>query len=108
MHSLTEFVKSPFSLHLDNDVYESSSLYKELSRIVERKTREGELETFKVSPNQVYEFGWWDVHRGTFSTGREWRYFIRVTESNFLPPNKDLNDVIRTQSQVYAPEEFGW
>ena len=107
-HCLTEFLAEPVTLDIPDEVATSTNLYKWMSRKVQQKVGEGELETFHLDPCQVYEFGWWDIHRGIFSTGREWRYLIRVTESDSLPPRTDLNEVIRTQHNVYAPEEFGW
>lgn len=54
------------------------------------------------------EFDWWDIHTGVISKGKEWRYLIRVCESDYYEPQKDLREVIRMQSQVYSPHNFGW
>lgn len=64
---------------------------------------------FRVSPScQVVTWDWWNIHRGVVATKKEWRYLIRVTESDFLAPDTDLRKVIRTQQQVYASQAFGW
>ena len=57
---------------------------------------------------RVLEFDWWDIHRGVEATAHEWRYFIRVAETDVAEPERDLRKVIRTQHQVYAPKDFGW
>jgi hypothetical protein len=56
----------------------------------------------------VMEFDWWDIHTGVIATKKEWRFLIRVTESDYYEPQKDLREVIRCQSQVYSPYNFGW
>lgn len=56
----------------------------------------------------VYEFAWWDLHRGMAASKDMWRYFIRVMETDHLAPKTDLRSVIRTQQQVYVPLEYGW
>ena len=50
-------------------------------------------------------FGSFSLHRGSMSTGRGWRLFVRITESDHYEP---LNE-IRTQTQVYIQDEAnGW
>lgn len=62
----------------------------------------------KLSSCTVIEFDWWDIHTGVIATGNEWRFLIRVCESDYYEPRKDLREVIRIQSQVYSPTNFGW
>jgi len=38
----------------------------------------------------------------------EWRFLIRVTESDIQEPKKDLRDIIRTQQQGYMTINFCW
>lgn len=57
---------------------------------------------------QVIEFDWWDIHTGVIAAKKEWRYLIRVCESDYYRPQQDLRQVIRMQSQVYSPADFGW
>ncbi len=54
------------------------------------------------------EFDWWDIHTGIIAKEKEWRYLIRVCESDYYEPQKDLREVIRLQSQVYSPFNFSW
>lgn len=91
-----------------------TSLYATMSEQVRESRGEGGARTwaprqFQFAPScTVVEWDWWNVHRGVPATLREWRYLIRVTETDFLPPDTDLRRVIRTQQQVYAPATFGW
>lgn len=64
--------------------------------------------TIRAPSCQVVEFDWWDIHQGVVATKKEWRYLIRVMETDFCEPERDLRNVIRTQQQVYAPIDFGW
>ena len=57
---------------------------------------------------RIVEFDWWNIHQGVVATKKEWRYLIRVMETDMAEPERDLRNVIRTQQQVYAPMNFGW
>lgn len=65
----------------------------------------------KESPScTAIEWDWWHLHSAKLATKREFRFLIRVTESNYHAPQpvNKLNDIIRTQQMVYTPMEFGW
>jgi hypothetical protein len=62
----------------------------------------------QVNYDEVIEFDWWNIHRATPATTPGWRFLIRVTESDYLEPFTNLRDIMRTQQQVYVPENFGW
>jgi hypothetical protein len=103
----TEFIEED-SIDLEVQNGCDHDLYRKISKEVNEKVKRYELKTVKLWPNTVYEFDWWRVHRAPIATRREWRYLIRVTESDWYTPKTDLEDVIRKQSQVYAPMEYGW
>lgn len=56
----------------------------------------------------VWEWDWWTLHTATPATKNEWRFLIRVTETDYSEPESNLRNIIRTQSNVYVPESFGW
>lgn len=66
---------------------------------------------FRFAPSCApVEWDWWNLHQGVLATKREWRFLIRVTESDYhepLPPSR-LAEIIRTQQMIYTPLEFGW
>ncbi len=107
---LTKFINKPIMLDIPDKP--SFDVYTMMSGAVNKMVYEDP----NVDPNlvasipscTVMEFDWWDVHTGVIATKKEWRYLIRVTETDFLEPQKDLREVIRTQSQVYSPYNFGW
>jgi hypothetical protein len=74
----------------------------------ERAVRQANPPAITVPSCAVVEFDWHDLHTGVIATHVEWRYLIRVTETDYLQPCSDLRRVIRTQQNVYIPTEFGW
>lgn len=89
----------------------SSDLYSWISSQVEKKTRWGtpDLGVYDSPDAQVMEWDWWEIHSAQRARAPGWRYLIRVTESDYLEPQKDLRLVLRNQQQVYLPTEiFGW
>lgn len=84
------------------DVYEIMSAY------VHDAVKKNPAITKQVPSATVVEFDWWNIHSGVIATSKEWRFLIRVCESDYYEPQKDLREVIRMQSQVYAPHNFGW
>lgn len=99
---LTQFVAQPLRLHIP--VEPSATLY----AIISKATRRRNPSTETVQSCQVVEFDWHDLHTGVVATATEWRYLIRVTETDYLPPCRDLRQVIRVQQNVYSPTDFGW
>lgn len=95
-----EFVREPLALDAPHD----DTLYKSISEQV--NTIKPLVD--KVAKGEIWEFDWWTLHRATPAIKRSWRYLIRVTESDNIPPRDDLNKMIRSHSQVYMPAEFGW
>lgn len=103
---LTEFIRQP--VELDVPAEPSTSLYGMVNRQVREKVAAGELEVVTAPACTPIEFDWFDIHRGVEATKHEWRYLIRVTETDHMPPQTDLRQIIRTQQQVYVPTDFGW
>lgn len=82
-----------------------SSLYEHITREVNAL----DPPVLEIPSCAVVRWGWWDLHRAKAAQSREWRYLIRVTETDHRAPKTDLRDVLRTQQQVYVPSEaFGW
>lgn len=104
---LTEIVKDRnIELHVPNAP--STRLYKDLDMQVKRGVENGTLTAEEVPSCTAVEFDWWDLHTGKEATKHEWRYLIRVTETDYMPPQTNLRDIIRTQQNVYLPHNFGW
>lgn len=103
----TEFVTED-NVELQTPDGTNHDLYRLMTREVNDKIRKGHLGVTQIEPNTVYEFDWWRMHRAPAATVREWRYLVRVTESDWYAPTTNKEDLIRKQSQVYIPLEYGW
>lgn len=104
---LTEFIRRPVSLHVPDEP--SPVLYKMVNDQIEQLIETDEWTTVSMIPScTVWEWDWWTLHRGVKANHHEWRYLIRVTETDHMEPQTDLRQILRTQIQVYVPESFGW
>ena len=103
---LTQYINRPMSIYIPEqpsyDVYSIMSSY-----VREQVNLQPNLVSTMPSCT-VMEFDWWNIHTGVVATKKEWRYLIRVCESDYYEPRKDLREVIRMQSQIYSPADFGW
>jgi hypothetical protein len=100
---LTDFCNEPLDLEVPAEP--TSDLYADISK----QMNELAPSTWRIPSCRAVEWGWWDLHTAIRATKREWRFLIRVTETNYRPPKTDLRDVLRTQQQVYVESaEFGW
>lgn len=105
----TEFLRTPVSLEIPSDP--STELYAWITRDVNAQLSSGSIDLasiWTVPTCTMVEWDWWQLHRAIQATVREWRFLIRITETDFLPPERDLRRVLRKQAQVYAPADFGW
>lgn len=85
------------------------NLYAGISSQVCEMDNKGLLDTYEAPDGQVVEWDWWELHTAQQARAAGWRYLIRVTETDYLEPQKDLRLVLRNQQQVYLPtEKFGW
>uniref|UniRef100_UPI003D4A2A1F hypothetical protein n=1 Tax=Escherichia coli TaxID=562 RepID=UPI003D4A2A1F len=85
------------------------NLYAGISSQVCVMDDKGFLDTYDAPDGQVVEWDWWELHTAQQARAPGWRYLIRVTETDYLEPQKDLRLVLRNQQQVYLPtEKFGW
>jgi hypothetical protein len=84
------------------------NLYSMINDQVRKKVAANELSVMSAPTCTPIEFDWYDLHRGTLATKHEWRFLIRVTETNHMQPQTDLRKIMRTQQQVYVPTNFGW
>ncbi|QEG12118.1 hypothetical protein OMEGA_50 [Klebsiella phage vB_KaeM_KaOmega] len=85
------------------------NLYAGISSQVCEMDNKGLLDTYNAPDGQVVEWDWWELHTAQQARAPGWRYLIRVTETDYLEPQKDLRLVLRNQQQVYLPtEKFGW
>lgn len=105
---LTDFLGETMSLDVPEEP--TNELYKLLS-----DQMNGLLEDPVMAPRirrliscRVLEWDWWDLHTAIPAGKHEWRFLIRVTETDYRAPKTDLRDVLRSQQQVYVPESFGW
>ena len=102
---LTRFISRPIELDLKDKNYD---LYADMSNQIQALVKDNKIDSVEMPSCRVVEFDWWDIHTGVIATKHEWRYLIRVCESDFYEPQQDLRKVIRLQSQVYSPDNFGW
>lgn len=103
---LTEFMHDPLTLDVPDRP--STALYKTVTEQVDAHVKAAPLSAIPCNSCQVTTWDWWNLHRGVAATKHEWRFLIRVTETDYFAPQTDLRKIIRTQQQVYAPVEFGW
>lgn len=89
------------SFHIPDTALQSDSVYRECHREIMRI----KPSNFAARPGNFVTFGSLSFHRGSIATGRGWRLFVRITESDHYEP---MNE-IRTQTQVYLfSEANGW
>jgi hypothetical protein len=86
----------------------SHDVYSVMSNNVRERTELQPNISSPIASCTVVEFNWWDIHTGVIAAKKEWRYLIRVCESDYYEPRSDLREIIRMQSQVYSPADFGW
>lgn len=102
---LTEFINKPLEIELPEEP--TSDLYKILNKQVEELPNLKDL-IYTIPSCQFLTWDWWDIHRAVQATKHEWRFLIRVAETNTLEPLTNPRDFIRTQETVYLPYNFGW
>lgn len=104
---LTEFVEGR-DIVLDVPSEPSTKLYSSVSKQMRDKISKGELTSYPIASCTAVSWDWWELHTGVQATKHEWRFLIRVTETNIQPPKTKLRDIIRTQQQIYSPVVLGW
>lgn len=104
---LTQFIKER-GFEIDVPESPSTKLYQMMSSQVNDKIASGELTPYEAPSCTPVMWDWWEVHTGVPAKQHEWRFLIRVTETDIQEPKTDLRDIIRTQQQGYMPMEFGW
>lgn len=104
----TVFMKDR-NVSLKVPVKPTADLYKNISEQCALLRSEDKIETFEIIPGIIYEWDWWELHTAQASRSAGWRYLIRVTETDYLEPQKDLNQIFRKQQQVFlTSDKFGW
>jgi hypothetical protein len=103
---LTQFMKEPLILDckMGSETY---NLYEDVNHQISQIDYNN-LDIVAIPSCQVLTWDWWNLHRGIQAIKHEWRYLIRVTETDHMQPQTDLRQILRTQIQVYVPESFGW
>lgn len=114
---LTDFLSRPIAMSLTvpslpskrHDIYKIIS-HKLRTHDYERESYTDESTIWEMPSCTAIEWGWWHLHTAKLATKREWRFLIRVTESDYHEPQpvSNLANIIRTQQMVYSPLEFGW
>jgi hypothetical protein len=111
-HCLTEFIDNPITLDVPDEP--NSDLYKTIDKRIEDSLKPYNIDDplqpviVSIPSARVLTWDWWTLHRGIPATGHEWRYLIRVAETDHQEPLRDLREVLKTQQQVYVPLNFGW
>jgi hypothetical protein len=103
---LTRFIDRPIEVPIPAGP--SSDLYRIMSDFVAAQVAQTPSLSVAVPSCTVVEFDWWDIHAGVVAADGEWRFLIRVCETDYYEPRRDLRQVIRLQTQVYAPDNLGW
>jgi len=108
----TEFMDVPWEWSANSDP-RNSSFYAAMTRevnifIPQYAEAHHKKPTWSLPGYQWVRWDWWNIHQAVRSTDFGWRFLIRVTESDFLPPQTDPREFIRVQNQVYLPSEYGW
>lgn len=104
---LTHFIKDR-DVELSVPDQPSTKLYQDISSQVDDLVQSKQVESY-VAPSCVpITWDWWELHTGVPATKHEWRFLIRVTETDIQKPKTDLREIIRTQQQGYMPLNFGW
>ena len=104
---LTQFIEQRnIDLNVPNEP--DAKLYKMMSKQVNDRIAKGELTSFEAPTCTPVMWDWWEIHTGVPAKHHEWRFLIRVTETDIQEPKRDLREIIRTQQQGYMPMEFGW
>ncbi len=103
---LTQYINKPMDIIIPS--VPSEKVYSMMSDQVAQTVKDKPEWVSTFESGMVYEFDWWNIHTGVIATKKEWRYLIRVCESDYYEPRKDLREVIRMQSQIYSPANFGW
>jgi len=103
---LTAYINKPIQVNIPNKP--SQDVYSVMSKEVSSLVKEQPELVFGLPSCTAMEFDWWNIHTGVIASKKEWRYLIRVCESDYYEPRQDLREVIRMQSQVYSPADFGW
>jgi len=104
---LTQFIHQS-NIDLEVPSEPDSKLYSMVTKQVNSLVDKGELTTYEAPSCTPVMWDWWELHTGVPAKHHEWRFLIRVTETNIQEPKKDLRDIIRTQQQGYMPMTFGW
>lgn len=105
---LTEFIKES-NVELNVPSEPCSTLYSKINHQVEKQLRHKKITKFQVPSCTVVEWDWWHLHQGIQATKHEWRFLIRVAETDTLAPLKDLREILRTQTTVYVQStDYGW
>lgn len=105
-YSHTEFIKQPVTL--EDEWVPDFSLYANLNQAINFYLGNELCDIEEIDYNEVVEFDWWNIHRACPAKSPGWRFLIRITETDYSEPFNDLRDILRTQQQVYVPENFGW
>jgi len=104
---LTKFIKDR-DISLKVPRTPDSKLYSMVNKQVDELARADELELYDAPSCTAVMWDWWELHTGVPAKHHEWRFLIRVTETDIQEPKTDLRDIIRTQQQGYMPMHFGW
>ena len=104
---LTQFIKEK-NVILDVPADPDTKLYQMINSQVQKGIEDGIYTPYEIPSCTAVKWDWWDLHTAQPAKQHEWRFLIRVTETDLHEPKTDLRDIIRTQQQVYLPANFGW
>lgn len=105
---LTDFLLDPMEISIPDGP--SSNLYSIVDQNINGRIKNNHTRVnIMTSPScQWIDWDWYSLHTGVWAKKKEFRYLIRVCETDFQEPQKDLRNIIRTQQNVYCKENYGW
>lgn len=104
---LTQFAEGPVAIEVPQEP--DRALYSMITKQVREGVEAGEIEILDIPSCTAVEWDWWALHQAQAAQAVEWRFLMRVTESDHNEPQTDLRKVIRTQNQVFVPSlDAGW
>ena len=100
----TEFAVGSVELE---EVPAGELVYREWHKEIDKKVKEGKLQTYKAESGTMLQFNSHSFHQGTEAVKSGWRWFIRVSKDT--PRALDCKNEIRKQTQVYMKDPMqGW
>ena len=97
--SQTEFLVESVNVH-----YDSEAVWSSINKDIEYMRTQRKLKTGKLQLGKVMLFGSHTLHRAMQVHNPGWRYFFRCS----IVKEDSCQNLIRQQTQIYVPDNYGW